>query len=205
MSFHRAFGRSAATLLRPLSKPIPGPYITCRPQFRLPAQRPRAIFPLRTPSFQHLFSTSTINNSDTPTSASDATSKDSASTPAHSAEPSAQSSAPAAWPNATPTRTDVPHYQLTFTCKPCLTRSQHVVSKQGYHQGTVLISCPNCKARHLISDHLKIFSDKSVTLEDILREKGQTLEKRTISQEGDIEFLDNEAAAPAAETAVNEK
>lgn len=51
---------------------------------------------------------------------------------------------------------DIPQYQMTFTCKVCTTRSSHKVSKQGYHHGTVLISCPGCKNRHLISDHLKV-------------------------------------------------
>jgi mitochondrial protein import protein ZIM17 len=70
---------------------------------------------------------------------------------------------------APPQPQDVPPaYQLTFTCKPCSTRSSHRVTKQGYHHGTTLITCPNCKARHLISDHLKIFSDERITLEDIL-------------------------------------
>lgn len=49
-----------------------------------------------------------------------------------------------------------PSYQLTFTCKPCQERSSHEVSKQGYHYGTVLITCQSCKNRHVISDHLKV-------------------------------------------------
>lgn len=49
---------------------------------------------------------------------------------------------------------DVPSYQLTFTCKPCSTRSSHKISKQGYHKGSVLITCPECRNRHVISDHL---------------------------------------------------
>jgi mitochondrial protein import protein ZIM17 len=64
-----------------------------------------------------------------------------------------------------------PAYQLTFTCKPCKTRSAHRVTKQGYHHGTTLITCPGCKSRHLISDHLKIFSDHRITLEDILEKQ----------------------------------
>lgn len=53
-------------------------------------------------------------------------------------------------------REQVPSYELTFTCNVCKTRSSHRLSKQGYHKGTVLISCPDCKNRHLISDHLKV-------------------------------------------------
>ena len=49
-----------------------------------------------------------------------------------------------------------PAYELTFTCKPCKHRSTHRISKQGYHKGTVLITCPECSNRHLISDHLKV-------------------------------------------------
>lgn len=54
------------------------------------------------------------------------------------------------------TREEVPSYEMTFTCKPCSTRSSHRMSKQGYHHGTILITCPGCKNRHLIADHLKV-------------------------------------------------
>lgn len=73
-------------------------------------------------------------------------------------------------PNA---RADEPSYQLSFTCKPCLYRSSHRVTKHGYHHGTVLVTCPSCKSRHIIADHLKIFLDNSQTLEDILRQKAE--------------------------------
>lgn len=82
-----------------------------------------------------------------------------------------------------------PRYQLSFTCKKCSTRSSHEVSKQAYHKGTVLIQCPGCKNRHLIADHMKIFSDTSITLEDILAQKGETMEKRAIGpNEEDLEW-----------------
>ena len=54
------------------------------------------------------------------------------------------------------TEREVAAYEITFTCKPCKHRSAHRISKQGYHQGTVLITCPKCKNRHVISDHLKV-------------------------------------------------
>ena len=80
-------------------------------------------------------------------------------------------------------------YELTFTCKPCLHRSTHNISTQGYHHGTVMITCPNCKARHVISDHLKIFADKSFTIEDLMRQKGHIVRKGSL--EGDVEIWDD--------------
>ncbi|KAJ5720819.1 uncharacterized protein N7483_008753 [Penicillium malachiteum] len=80
-------------------------------------------------------------------------------------------------------------YQITFTCKPCGNRSTHRMSKQGYHRGTVLIQCPSCKNRHMMSDHLGIFFDEGTTLEDILKKKGQVLTHGRI--DGNMEFLDD--------------
>jgi hypothetical protein len=45
-------------------------------------------------------------------------------------------------------------YKLAFTCRPCGSRSFHRISGQGYHKGTVLVTCPQCRSRHIISDHL---------------------------------------------------
>jgi protein import protein ZIM17 len=56
----------------------------------------------------------------------------------------------------TPPREEVPSYEMTFTCKPCFTRSTHRISKQGYHRGSILITCPECRNRHIISDHLNV-------------------------------------------------
>ena len=53
-------------------------------------------------------------------------------------------------------RADEPAYELTFTCKPCATKSTHRITKHGYHKGTVLVTCPACKNRHVISDHLRV-------------------------------------------------
>lgn len=55
-----------------------------------------------------------------------------------------------------PPRQDVPSYEMRFTCKKCMTPQTHRMSKQAYHNGTVLVTCPGCKNRHLIADHLKV-------------------------------------------------
>ena len=64
-------------------------------------------------------------------------------------------------PTSEPHKSDTPTYEITFTCKPCQTRSTHKISKQGYHSGTILITCPDCKNRHLICDHLKVSRSSS--------------------------------------------
>ena len=55
-------------------------------------------------------------------------------------------------------REDVPSYEMRFTCKKCMTPQTHKISKQGYHHGTVLVTCPGCKNRHLVADHLKVIA-----------------------------------------------
>lgn len=76
-------------------------------------------------------------------------------------------------------KVDKPMLMIAFTCKKCNTRSSHTMSKQAYNNGTVLIQCPGCKGRHLIADHLKIFSDNKVTIQDILKAKGESVSLTT--------------------------
>lgn len=97
-----------------------------------------------------------------------------------SEDPETESSRPAARGPA--------YYQLSFTCVPCGHRSHHNISKQGYHTGSTLITCPSCRNRHIISDHLKIFGDKKQTIEDIMKEKGQLVKRGSLGEDGDIEF-----------------
>lgn len=84
-----------------------------------------------------------------------------------------------------------PSYELTFTCVPCGTRSAHNVSKQGYHHGSVLITCPSCRNRHVISDHLGIFGKNNLTVEDLLRDKGVLVKRGTLGEDGDLEFWED--------------
>ncbi|RAL01376.1 DNL-type zinc finger protein, partial [Aspergillus ibericus CBS 121593] len=86
-------------------------------------------------------------------------------------------------------REQEPAYQITFTCKPCGHRSSHRISKHGYHRGTVLIKCPSCENRHVISDHLKIFFDEKSTLEDILKKQGGKVVRGYV--DGDMEFWED--------------
>ncbi|KKZ68189.1 hypothetical protein EMCG_06150 [[Emmonsia] crescens] len=93
-------------------------------------------------------------------------------------------------------------FQITFTCKPCSHRSSHRISQHGYYKGTVLISCPGCKNRHVISDHLNIFMDKKSTLEDILSEHGQKILKGRL--DGDMEWWEDGTVRTVAESSGDE-
>ncbi|PGH01644.1 hypothetical protein GX51_05086 [Blastomyces parvus] len=93
-------------------------------------------------------------------------------------------------------------FQITFTCKPCSHRSSHRISQHGYYKGTVLISCPSCKNRHVISDHLNIFMDKKSTLEDILSEHGQTVLKGKL--DGDMEWWEDGTVRAVASGSTSE-
>lgn len=70
---------------------------------------------------------------------------------------------------------DKPSLMLAFTCKKCGTRSSHIISKQSYQTGSVMVQCPGCLNRHLIADHLNIFHDGTINIEDILKAQGEEL------------------------------
>ncbi|KIY44993.1 zf-DNL-domain-containing protein [Fistulina hepatica ATCC 64428] len=96
---------------------------------------------------------------------------------------------------ALPERMD-PRLRITFTCTVtnCNHRSSHEFSRQAYESGVVLVKCPSCHNRHLIADHLGWFKDstsdaKQQTVEDILRVKGETVRRRTIDLDGNVEVI----------------
>lgn len=58
----------------------------------------------------------------------------------------------------------------------------------------MLVSCPGCRNRHVIADHLGIFGTregkdgKGYTIEDLAREKGMLVRRGRLGEDGDIEF-----------------
>lgn len=68
-------------------------------------------------------------------------------------------------------------YALAFTCTVCNERSAKLISKRSYHHGVVLVTCGSCKNNHLIADHLGWFDDKPQTIESIMEEKGEEVQR----------------------------
>ncbi|KAJ2787495.1 hypothetical protein GGI15_000682 [Coemansia interrupta] len=79
-----------------------------------------------------------------------------------------------------------PRMLIAFTCKVCNHRQHKTMSKQAYTSGVVLMQCDSCKNRHLIADHLGWFRNSAVTIQDIMREKGEDVRHLQ-----DIGLLDN--------------
>jgi len=89
-----------------------------------------------------------------------------------------------------------PRLQLTFTCtvENCLERSTHEFTKRAYETGIVLVTCPKCKNRHLIADHIGWFKESTFggqlkTVEDLMRAKGEKVTRGQLGPEGVIEFV----------------
>ncbi|ORX38514.1 DNL zinc finger-domain-containing protein [Kockovaella imperatae] len=106
---------------------------------------------------------------------------------------------------------------MTFTCThdDCGHRSTHEFARRSYERGLVLVQCPECKARHLIADHIGWFKvsqsphrcfrwkmtnhyvlqesteeGKLKTVEDLLRAKGEKIKKGKVNFDGDIEYFE---------------
>ncbi|KAF9138206.1 hypothetical protein BGX30_009423 [Mortierella sp. GBA39] len=84
--------------------------------------------------------------------------------------------------NPIPPNTDPKARMLIgFTCTVCNHRSHKTMSKHAYEHGVVIMRCDHCKNRHLIADHLGWFKNGGVTVEDLVKERGETVQKLTKS------------------------
>ena len=79
---------------------------------------------------------------------------------------------------------------LMYTCGVCSTKQGRTFSKDSYTKGVVLLRCEGCDNLHLIADNLGWFREENTNIEDLMREKGETINK-FISNET-MEFTLNE-------------
>ncbi|KAF9339725.1 hypothetical protein BGZ91_004919 [Linnemannia elongata] len=102
--------------------------------------------------------------------------------------------------NPIPPNTDPKARMLIgFTCTVCNHRSHKTMSKHAYQHGVVIMQCDHCKNRHLIADHLGWFKNGGVTVEDLVKEKGETVQKLTKS----YQLVKDGEMAPSAGTGVS--
>ncbi|GJJ78862.1 mitochondrial protein import protein ZIM17 [Entomortierella parvispora] len=85
---------------------------------------------------------------------------------------------------------------IGFTCTVCNHRSHKTMSKHAYQHGVVIMRCDGCKNKHLIADHLGWFKNGGVTVEDLVKENGETVQKLT----RDYQLLKNGSAADSVTT-----
>ncbi|KAG9309456.1 zf-DNL-domain-containing protein [Chiua virens] len=91
-----------------------------------------------------------------------------------------------------------PRLAIAFTCTAdgCNHRSAHTFTKRAYERGIILIQCPSCKNRHLIADNLGWFKDDTENgrlknVEDILRTRGEQVQRGTLDADGVVEISGN--------------
>lgn len=86
---------------------------------------------------------------------------------------------------------------MLYTCKVCETRSARQISKLAYTAGSVLVCCPGCRNFHMIADHLGYFEDSAVTVEELLKGRGELVRNGVVARGAD-EFVIELSAADAA-------
>mmetsp|Transcript_39502 Transcript_39502/g.45363 ORF Transcript_39502/g.45363 Transcript_39502/m.45363 type:complete len:87 (+) Transcript_39502:298-558(+) len=83
-----------------------------------------------------------------------------------------------------------------YTCNVCQHRQARTFTKGAYHKGVVIIRCESCENFHLIADNLGWFRDDKVTVEDLMKEKGDKILKVVTDEAIELMDLSSENSKP---------
>lgn len=83
-------------------------------------------------------------------------------------------------------------FQLYYTCKKCNSRNAHLISKLAYEKGVVIVKCSGCNNNHLIADNMKWFKDDKTNIEDLMKEKGESVKRVSLDGSEILELLEKE-------------
>ena len=71
---------------------------------------------------------------------------------------------------------------MAYTCGKCDRKQARTFSKDSYTKGVVLLRCEGCDSLHLVADNLGWFRDGKTNIEDLMREKGESVSTNLTDQ-----------------------
>ena len=75
---------------------------------------------------------------------------------------------------------------MAYTCGVCETKQARTFSKASYEEGVVLLRCEKCDNLHLIADNLGWFEDEKTNIEQLMKEKGESVHTNLTSDAFEI-------------------
>ena len=96
-------------------------------------------------------------------------------------------------------KTEGDKYVMVYTCKVCETRAAKKISKQAYHNGCVIIKCPQCENLHLIVDHLGVIEEKGWNIKEHLSDDNF----KAVSHDSILELTKRDILGSAGDEVVN--
>ena len=95
---------------------------------------------------------------------------------------------------------------IVFTCTVCENRTVKRFTKLAYTKGIVIVQCNGCLKHHLIADNMGWFDDGAVNIEEIMRAKGEEVQRSEVHIEELVaQSGSNETTGPLLECFDREK
>lgn len=68
-------------------------------------------------------------------------------------------------------------------------RKNFTISMINFILGVVIVRCSGCNNNHLVADNLGWFRDEKTNIEDLLKEKGEQVQKVNLDNEQVLELI----------------